>query len=74
MSDYGYRSITTRVPAVAGVIERGSVKRGQRKGQRFVLTSPTNIRLNMKGMQVTSVTVLSSDGRALARLAPNTVV
>ena len=74
MSDYGYRSITTRVPAVAGVIERGSVERGQRKGQRFVLTSPTNIRLNMKGMQVTSVTVLSSDGRALARLAPNTVV
>lgn len=74
MSDYGYRSITTRVPAVAGVIERGNVERGQRKGQRFVLTSPTNIRLNMKGMQVTSVTVLSSDGRALARLAPNTVV
>lgn len=74
MADYGYRSITTRVPAVAGVIERGNRARGQRKGQRFVLTSPADIRLNMRGMQVTSVTVLSSDGHALARLAPNTVV
>lgn len=74
MADYGYRSITTRVPGVGGVIERGSRARGQRKGQRFVLTSPVDVRLNMRGMQVTSVTVLSSDGRALARLAPNTVV
>lgn len=74
MTDYGYRSITTNVPAVAGVIQRGNRERGQRKGQRFVLTSPADIRLNMRGMQVTSVTVLSSDGRSLARLAPNTVV
>lgn len=74
MTDYGYRSITTRVNAVAGVIQRGNRQRGQRKGQRFVLTSPTNIRLNMNGMTVTSVTVLTADGRAQARLEPNTVV
>lgn len=74
MTDYGYRSITTRVNAVAGVIQRGNLKRGQRKGQRFVLTAPTNIRLNMNGMTVTSVTVLTSDGRAQARLEPNTIV
>lgn len=70
MTDYGHRSITTRLPRIAGVIERGNIKRGQRKGDKFILTMPTDVRLNFTNGQMTHVTVLTPDGRAQARLTP----
>lgn len=73
MADYGYRGITTTVPGIAGVIKRGSVERGQRKGERFVLTSPVRIMLNRVDGRDSHITVLSSDGRALAKLSPGAI-
>jgi len=74
MQNYGYRSITTTVPGIAGSIERGSVARQQRKGDRFILTSPVRIILNRVDGQQSHITVLDSDGRAMARLNADTAL
>lgn len=71
MANYGYRSITTRLPRVAGTVQRGNLARGQRKGDRFVLDSPANVILNIRDGNITSVTVLHEAGSTRARLDPN---
>lgn len=73
MHNYGYRGITTTVPAIAGTIERGNLDRMQRKGQRWVFNRPVNILINRTNGKETSITVLSHDGKALARLYPDAI-
>jgi hypothetical protein len=73
MQNYGYRGITTKVPGIAGTIERGNLAAGQRKGERFVLSAPVTITLNRTDGVLTHITVLDDDGAALARIAPNAI-
>lgn len=74
MMNYGYRSIRTRVEGIAGVIERGNLARGQRKGDRFVLTMPTDIIINRVNGKESTITVLTADGRADARIHASTAI
>lgn len=72
-NNYGYRAVPVSVPGVAGVIQRGSRARMQRKGQRFVLNRPVTIVQNRVDGVERSVTVLAKDGRAIARLEPGAI-
>lgn len=71
MNNYGYRAIPARVNGIAGTIQRGSIARGQRKGQNFVHNGAVDIVENRVNGKMTSVTVLDIDGRARARLYPD---
>lgn len=69
--NYGYRSIRTTVPGIAGTIARGNVKSMQRKGQRWSHLRNVDIIINRVDGNVSHITVLDKDGKALARLSPD---
>lgn len=71
--NFDYRSVPVTSPRVSGVILRGSVARGQRKGEPFVRNGQTSVILNRVNGEIRSVTVLNPDGSAAARLDPSAI-
>lgn len=69
--NYGYRAVPVHAVRVAGTIQRGSVARGQRKGDPFVRNGRQVVLLNNVNGETRSVTVLNPDGSAAARLEPS---
>lgn len=68
--EYNYGSSIRPASWVSGTVIRGSRHAGTRKGETFNAGNRTVIENRVEG-RVRSFTVIGSDGRAEARLAPD---